>query len=290
MSLVPMIGFVTIFPGVSLTLVHIPVLIGVFLLPKRYSWLLGLFFGIGSLIAAALYAATPFDYAFIYPWISILPRVLFVIGASYIFDFFKWLFEKYKKARIYSFGLITLITIFAIFFGVKAITHNVAWSDYSNTSGQIASIENELENNEELTALDIIDLNAEKLSLEVLLIDLENEAVEAEANYTKVTVPLSLILSTVFISIYFTFIINNKEEYNTYPSAIILSTLLHTLLVLSTIVLFRPALFYQTFGTNDSVITILFSIAAANGLIEALVATFVGTPIIIGLKNLSKKY
>ncbi len=236
MSLIPQIGFITVFPGVSVTLVHVPVLIGVFLLPKRYSWFLGLFFGLGSLIASAMYGATPFDYAFIYPWISILPRIVFAVAAAYIYDGFKWLFTKFKDARVVSFSIIALITIFAFVYGIKAVT--------ANSSTDISSI----------------------------------------------TLPLSLVLATIFIGLYFNFIVKDREEYNIYPSAIILSTLVHTVLVLGTVALFRPGLFYDTFGTSQSVVTILYSIAAANGLIEALVATIIGVPIIIGLKNVDKKY
>jgi len=50
MIFVPQLGFITLTPFVSVTIVHIPVLIGVFLLPKRYGILLGLLFGIGSWI------------------------------------------------------------------------------------------------------------------------------------------------------------------------------------------------------------------------------------------------
>ncbi len=289
MSLIPQIGFVTIFPGVSVTLVHIPVLIGVFLLPKKYSWYLGLFFGLGSLIASALYAATPFDYAFIYPWISVLPRILFVVAAAYIYDGFKWLFTKFKDARVFSFSLIALITLFALFFGIRAITHNVAYNDYTTAQTELAQIEASLAG-DDLNFGERANLMIDQAQLQLQMPQILSDAEAYEASLSGYTIPLSLVLATVFIGLYFNFIVKDREEFNIYPSAIIISTLAHTVLVLGAVVIFRPGLFYDTFGTSQSVLTILYSIAAANGLIEALVATVIGVPIIMGLKNLSKKY
>ena len=64
MGLIPQIGYITIAPAISLTLVHIPTLIGIFILKPKYGWTLGLFFGISSLIASYIYASQGTDLAF----------------------------------------------------------------------------------------------------------------------------------------------------------------------------------------------------------------------------------
>ncbi len=288
MSLVPQIGFITIMPGVSLTLVHIPVLIGIFLLEKKDSWILGLMYGLGSMIAAYLYAASPFDLAFQYPWIAIIPRVLFVIATAYIFEGFKWIFVHVKHAKSIVYGIVTFIAIFAIFFGVRAIVHNVAYADYNNEQGRRAVLEAEIATENESDSPNYL-LIAEN-TLAIVLIDAEadnllSEASTKEANINQVTIPVSLAVSAIFITLYFAFITRGKKDETIYPSVIILGTLSHTIFVLLTVALFSPSAFTATFGDNTGVIQIVYSIAAANGLIEALAAVVVGTPIVIGLKQ-----
>ncbi len=288
MSLVPQIGFITIMPGVSLTLVHIPVLIGIFLLERKYSWFLGLMYGIGSMLAAFLYATTPFDLAFQYPWIAIIPRVLFAIAAAYIFEGFKWIFKNVKQAQTIIYGVVAFISIFAIFFGARAIVHNYAFSDYNSEQGRRSELQAEIDSGQ----LDAID---EALNeLQIILIDsqaevLYDDALSSETSINSVVMPISLLVAAVFITLYFAFIKKGKETETIYPSVIILGTLSHTILVLLTVALFSPSAFTATFGDNAGVIQIVYAIAAANGLIEALAAVLVGTPIIIGLQQLAKK-
>lgn len=70
-----MLGFITIASGASITLVHIPVLIGAMVLGKKYGAVLGLIFGICSIILAFMNVAT--NAPFTNPIVSILPRVAF---------------------------------------------------------------------------------------------------------------------------------------------------------------------------------------------------------------------
>ncbi len=62
-------------PGVSITLIHIPVLIGSIILGKKYGVILGLIFGISSIILAFVNITT--NAPFTNPIISIIPRILF---------------------------------------------------------------------------------------------------------------------------------------------------------------------------------------------------------------------
>ena len=83
LTLVPNIGYIRV--GVaSITIVHIPVLIGIMFLGVGYSLSLGLVFGLSSLIAAFMYASSPADLAFQNPIISVLPRIVFALVAFYI--------------------------------------------------------------------------------------------------------------------------------------------------------------------------------------------------------------
>ncbi|MHB9295576.1 hypothetical protein PilKf_01322 [Pillotina sp. SPG140] len=76
------IGFVTWFPGVSLTIMHVPVLIGAILEGPIVGTFVGLLFGLFSLIQASIIAVNPGDLAFINPLISVVPR-LFIGPATY---------------------------------------------------------------------------------------------------------------------------------------------------------------------------------------------------------------
>ncbi len=73
---VPMLGFITI-GVVSLTIVHIPVLIGGVFGGRKVALSLGVVFGISSLIVALTRPVTPVDLLFQNPLISVVPRMLF---------------------------------------------------------------------------------------------------------------------------------------------------------------------------------------------------------------------
>lgn len=83
LTLIPNLGFIRI-GIVAITILHIPVLIAVFILPFFYSLFIGLTFGLASLIAAFIFGTTPLDIAFQNPVVSVLPRILFVEIAYFI--------------------------------------------------------------------------------------------------------------------------------------------------------------------------------------------------------------
>ena len=98
MGFVPNLGYITIMPGVSLTLMHIPVLIGCCCFGWKRGWLYGLFFGVTSWIQATQ-NPVGFNGFFIYPWVSILPRVLFGLLAGILFSLLGKL-PKILKGRL----------------------------------------------------------------------------------------------------------------------------------------------------------------------------------------------
>jgi len=65
-----------ILPGISLTTLHIPVIIGAILDGPLVGLLIGLLFGAASLVKSLMMAASPMDIAFqLYPFIAIVPRL-----------------------------------------------------------------------------------------------------------------------------------------------------------------------------------------------------------------------
>lgn len=292
MALIPQIGFVTILPGVSVTLVHIPVLIGIFLLPRNYAILLGLFFGLGSWIASFMYASSAFDLAFQYPWISVLPRILFAAAAFYIYKGLFLLESKVKNGNTWIFGVVTLVTVIAIFFGSQAIVRSVSYADYNTEYYTKLYYEGILDANEldgeTLTLAQIDEYQGYVNDIDANLPVLLDEAVDKENSISDIVTPLSLVVSVIFLTLYYHFISKRNRKEILYPSTFVLGTLSHTVLVLSTVALFSPKVFTATFGDSQSVISIVYAIAAANGLIEALVAVLIGTPIILALTQLQK--
>lgn len=91
------LGFITWLPlAVSITLMHVPVIIGGVLLGPVYGGVLGLFFGVFSMIKASIAAVSPVDMMFS-PLLSgspvasvvmcVVPRILLGLVAAYLFSF-----------------------------------------------------------------------------------------------------------------------------------------------------------------------------------------------------------
>lgn len=231
MTFIPQLGYILV--GVTeMTLIHIPVLIGVFLLPKRYAIFLGFMYGVTSMFKA-IQVNAGLAVAFINPLVSILPRVLFVICAIFIFIGLKYIIQKMKHGEVYVFGFIAIITVLGIFYGSNAISDFTGWNK---------SV-----------------LNA-----------------------------IALLLSAIMMTLYFAFIRNMNKERILYPSVLLISTVIHTFLVLFSILLFSKGLLIDLFQT-EQVVGILVTIAVTNGLVEALLAALIGTPIIYALKQIQER-
>ncbi|MFY9365109.1 MAG: ECF transporter S component, partial [Brevefilum fermentans] len=77
------LGFIPWFSGVSLTIMHLPVIIGAVLEGPVVGFAIGLIFGIFSLIQAAIAPTGPTDVWFTNPLISVIPR-LFIGPISWL--------------------------------------------------------------------------------------------------------------------------------------------------------------------------------------------------------------
>jgi uncharacterized membrane protein len=128
LSLVPNIGYLLIPGGISVTIIHIPVLIGIILLPFTYSLIVGLFFGLSSLIASLLYASSVFDIAFQNPLVSVLPRILFALIFFFIVKFIKYFFSKEGKHKFIGFIIVSLLLICASLLLANFLSVNFKWN------------------------------------------------------------------------------------------------------------------------------------------------------------------
>lgn len=104
-------GFFRISGGVEVTIIHIPVIIGGIFGGKRVAIALGLFFGVGSLIAALIYAP-PFAIFFYNPLVSVLPRVAF---GYFIYLFYELISKRIKNS----------VLSMALSFGISTLAHSV---------------------------------------------------------------------------------------------------------------------------------------------------------------------
>lgn len=99
MSFVPNLGYISVTPFVSLTLIHLPVLLGAALGGWKKGLLYGLFFGVSSYFNA-LGQPAGFNAFFAFPWVAIPPRMLFGLIAGIIFSLLKKL-NKGKHKSLY---------------------------------------------------------------------------------------------------------------------------------------------------------------------------------------------
>ncbi len=70
------LGFITWFSGVSITIMHIPVIIGAVLEGPVVGLGIGLIFGLFSMLQAAIAPSSPSDVWFTNPLLAVLPRLL----------------------------------------------------------------------------------------------------------------------------------------------------------------------------------------------------------------------
>jgi uncharacterized membrane protein len=129
MGFVPNIGFIILPTGFAITLLHIPVLVGIMVLKPKYAVALALAFGIVSL-SMAFVTPTAGNIVFQNPLFSIVPRVLFGIITVFIFLGLKKL-TTLKHGKWYVLGLVTIVTWGTLYFGLNALLNNhyeVTWN------------------------------------------------------------------------------------------------------------------------------------------------------------------
>ena len=115
MGVIPSLGFVTINPTISFTLMHIPVLIGAYLFGTKGGVYYGFLFGLLSFWQASSNPTGILDPFFQNPIISILPRLLFGAIAGFTFSTVRFLENKVWIKR----------SLLAIFAGLLTILHTI---------------------------------------------------------------------------------------------------------------------------------------------------------------------
>lgn len=228
LTLIPNIGYILV-PPISITIIHIPVLIGIMVLPFVYSIGLGLVFGLSSLVASFIHGKTPLDLLFQNPLISVLPRVLFAVLAFFVFFGLRKL-QKIKNGDTVIFTIVSIITMVFLFFGAYGISSTI-----------------------------------------------HEENILARLNLLLVLAPIFMVIGGLLIGAYY-LMLNHKNLKNNIaiPSAVMIGTLIHTILVLIALTLFGD-------GMGD-LIPLLQTVLGSNGFIEIIAALVVATPVSIAIK------
>lgn len=108
MTFVPYVGYINV-GIVTLTTIFVPVIIGIiFLKDIHYVFVLGLAFGVLSLLKALLAPETLLDPFFVNPLISIIPRILMVVVGYCVYVAF-----SKQKNRWLTYGATALFTTMA---------------------------------------------------------------------------------------------------------------------------------------------------------------------------------
>ena len=84
LGVIPNLGIIQI-GVVSLTILHIPVLIAAFLYGVEGGIFMGLVFGVTSWFVASTRGASPIDLLFVNPLVSVMPRILFGAASGFLY-------------------------------------------------------------------------------------------------------------------------------------------------------------------------------------------------------------
>lgn len=128
MSFVPYVGYIGIPSlGISITTIHVAVLIFAWMFGWKEGFVAGLAFGVSSLIKAATMPATAIDTFFVNPFVSVFPRVAFGFFAGLAFDLLRLVRKPSLRLslNIIVSGVMTIfhsfltLSMLYIFFGHK---------------------------------------------------------------------------------------------------------------------------------------------------------------------------
>ena len=120
LAFVPQIGYITIIPGLSFTLVHLPVLLGAYVGGRRKGLFLGTVFGVTSILVAAT-QPVGLNALFLLPYIAIPPRMIFGYLSGLFFEIGNGIFQGKGKRPfqvVVSFlsSLMHTVLVFAFLF------------------------------------------------------------------------------------------------------------------------------------------------------------------------------
>lgn len=116
-------GFIPWFTGASFTIMHVPVIIGAILEGPVVGALIGLIFGLFSMINAAIAPSGPSDVWFTNPVLSVLPR-LFIGPAAWLV----WnALRRWQVVGLVAAGFIGSLTNTVLVLGVIGLLGYIPW-------------------------------------------------------------------------------------------------------------------------------------------------------------------
>ena len=114
LAIVPNLGIITIGP-VSLTIMHIPVILAGIVFGFQSAVITGFTFGVSSMFVAMTRGVTPVDLLFINPVVSVLPRLLFGISVGLLWGLIgKLKFNEDLKIGVTAFVSTVVHAIFVL--------------------------------------------------------------------------------------------------------------------------------------------------------------------------------
>ena len=126
LSIVPQVGLIQI-GHISITIMHIPVIIAGIVLGPRSAIMGGIAFGLGSLYAALTRAVTPIDILFTNPLVSVLPRILFGVSIALVYPTLKKVFKNdtgvYALTAGFTTAIHTILVFAALYFAMTGSTN-----------------------------------------------------------------------------------------------------------------------------------------------------------------------
>ena len=117
-------GFIPWISGASLTIMHIPVIIGAVLEGPIVGAIIGLIFGVSSLLQAAINPIAPSDPWFVNPLLSILPRLVIGPVAWLVYDALK----RNKVVSLIAAGLAGSLTNTVLVLGMIGLLGYAPWA------------------------------------------------------------------------------------------------------------------------------------------------------------------
>lgn len=104
MALVPGLGLFT-FGAVSITILHVPVIIAALLLGGKSAIIASVAFGVSTMLVAMTRGVTPIDALFVNPVVSVLPRLMFGLVLAGLVT----LFSKFSIKATYSDVIVAVV-------------------------------------------------------------------------------------------------------------------------------------------------------------------------------------
>jgi len=118
------LGFIPWFSGASLTIMHVPVIIGAILEGPVVGMVIGMIFGLFSLIQAAVSPTGPVDVFFTNPLISVLPRIVIGLTTWLVFRAFR---GKWMPAAVTTASIVGSLTNTVLVLSALGIAGALPW-------------------------------------------------------------------------------------------------------------------------------------------------------------------